>query len=55
VITSLAALYLIEMKYLQVITEEKQEPDEPESSSNLFALTDWKFNLSIVDYAWSKA
>ena len=55
VITSLAALNLIEMKYLQAITKENQEPDEPESSSNLFSLTDWKFNLNVVDYIWSKA
>ena len=29
VVTALAALYLIEMKYLQVITKETKEPDEP--------------------------
>lgn len=55
VVTALAALNIIEMKYLQVITKETQEPDEPESSSNLFALTDWKFNLNLVEYMWSKA
>lgn len=53
VVTSLAALHLIEMKYLQVITEETQEPDEPESSSELFILIDWKFNLNLVD-SWLK-
>ena len=55
VVTALAALNIIEMKYLQVITKETQEPNEPESSSNLFALTNWKFNLNLVEYMWSKA
>ena len=55
VVTALAALNIIEMKYLQVITKETQEPDEPESSSNLFALTNWKFNLNLVEHMWSKA
>ena len=55
VVKALSALYLIEMKYLQVITKEIQEPDEPENDSNLFALTNWKFNLTLVDYIWDKA
>ena len=55
VVTSLAALNIIEMKYLQVITKETQEPDEPESDSEIFKLVDWKFNLNLVDYIWSKA
>ena len=38
------------MKYLQVITNETQEPDEPDSCSNLFTLMNWKFNLNIVEY-----
>ena len=50
VITSLSALYLIEMKYLQIITEGKKEMDEPDTDSKLFKLEDWKFNYSIVDY-----
>ena len=50
VVTSLSALYLIEMKYLQKISVESNEPDEPESRSDLFTLTDWKFRLSIVEY-----
>ena len=49
VVTALAALYLIEMKYLQMITKETNEPDEPGKDSNLFVLTNWKFNLTIVD------
>ena len=55
VVTALAALNLIEMKYLQVITKETGEPDEPENSSNLFSLTDWTFNLGLVDYFWDKS
>ena len=55
VLNSLAALYLIEMKYLQVITNGTHEPDEPESRSNLFALKNWKFNLNIVDYLFNQA
>lgn len=55
VVTALAALHLIEMKYLQVITKETGEPDELESSSNLFSLTDWAFNFGLVDYLWTKA
>ena len=55
VVKALSALYLIEMKYLQVITKEIQEPDEPENDSDLFALTNWKFNLNLADYIWDKA
>lgn len=55
VLNALAALYLIEMKYLQVITNGTQEPDEPESRSNLFKLKDWKFNLGIIDYLFYQA
>ena len=48
VITSLAALHLIEMKYLQVITEETKEVDEPDDDSELFRLTDWEYRLTFV-------
>lgn len=48
VITSLAALHLIEMKYLQVITEETNEVDEPNDDSELFRLTDWEYHLTFV-------
>ena len=49
VVTALAALHLIEMKYLQVITKEAHEVDEPDTDSELFHLTGWQFNLSAVD------
>ena len=55
VLNSLSALYLIEMKYLQVITNGTQEPDEPESLSNLFTLRNWNFNLNIVEYLFNQS
>ena len=48
VITSLAALHLIEMKYLQVITKGTKEFNKPENSSSLFESTDWKFNVTFI-------
>lgn len=48
VVTALAALHLIEMKYLQVITKENKEFNKPENSSCLFELTDWKFNVTFI-------
>ena len=48
VITSLAALNIIEMKYLQIITKENKEFNKPENSSCLFELTDWKFNVTFI-------
>lgn len=55
VINSLAALHLIEMKYLQAITKGTKEPDEPELRSEIFKLKDWKFNFGIVDYLFDRA
>lgn len=54
VVTALAALHLIEMKYLQVITKENQEVDEPDSDSEIFKLVDWKFNLSAIANLFKK-
>lgn len=48
VITALAALNIIEMKYLQIITKETKEFNKPENSSSLFELTDWKFNVNFI-------
>lgn len=48
VVTALAALHLIEMKYLQIITKENKEFNKPENSSCLFELTDWKFNVTFI-------
>lgn len=54
VVTALAALHLIEMKYLQVITKENQEVDEPDSDSKIFKLVNWKFNLSAIANLFKK-
>lgn len=42
---SLAALYLLEMKYLQKITDGTQEPDIPNEKSKIFSLPKWKFRF----------
>lgn len=41
VLNMLAALYLLEMKYLSKITQD--EPDVPDRKSNLFELKDWRY------------
>ena len=48
VVTALAALNIIEMKYLQIITKETKEFNKPENTSSLFELTDWKFNVTFI-------
>lgn len=48
-LNALAALYLIEMKYLQIIAKENQKIDEPDESSKIFNLVDWKFNKTFID------
>lgn len=42
---ALAALYLLEMKYLQKITDGTQEPDIPNEKSKIFSLPKWKFHF----------
>ena len=44
VINALSALYLIEMKYLQIITKETEETDEPDIKSEIFQLENWEFH-----------
>lgn len=48
VINALSALYLIEMKYLQIITKDTEETDEPETDSNIFQLKNWKFHTPFI-------
>ena len=42
---ALAALYLLEMKYLQKITDGTQEPDIPNEKPKIFTLPNWTFNF----------
>ena len=42
---ALAALYLLEMKYLQKITDRTQEPDIPDEKSKIFSLPNWTFQF----------
>lgn len=47
---ALAALFLIEMKYLSVITDGTKELDIPDEQSTLFSLKNWSFrNISARD------
>ena len=41
VLLALSALFLLEMKYLNIITEHRDEPDSPDNLSKLFSLKDW--------------
>lgn len=42
---ALSALFLLEMKYLSKITAQNNEMDIPDKKSQLFSLSDWKFNF----------
>ena len=42
----LAGLYLLEIKYLSIITSQKNEADIPDEESQLFNLKNWTFNYS---------
>ena len=48
VINALSALYLIEMKYLQIITEGTEETDEPDPKSEIFQLKNWEFHTPLI-------
>lgn len=43
VLNILAALFLLEMKYLKEHADTEKEPDIPTTKSTLFSLPDWKF------------
>lgn len=44
VLNILGALYLVEMKYLQKITANLEQPDVPDNVSKLFSLNDWIYH-----------
>ena len=41
VLNLLGVLYLLEMKYLQKITDDSNQPDIPNKQSELFSLDGW--------------
>lgn len=51
VLNMLAALYLLEMKYLSKIAQD--EPDVPDRKSNLFELKDWRYRYIRLGDGWS--
>ena len=51
VLDALAALYLLEMKYLSKIAQ--NEPDVPDRKSDLFELKDWRYRYIRLGDGWS--
>lgn len=54
VLNILSALFLLEMKYLKIISAEQNEPDIPDEESSIFTLKDWSFEYISMENVVAK-